>query len=164
MWFIILFILILLLCTGILVPSAFRMSLEEKPQPKNKKQSHKWDGPKTDAQINRMLAECIDFLKELGVPISDSICPQVRLTGSHRTYGRCCAKGSLKRYTKYDFYIELSGHTLSKSEKFLRNTIIHELLHTVPDGLCHTGEWKKWARYVNARTDYNIQRLAGDER
>lgn len=111
-----------------------------------------------------MLAECIAFMKELGVPVSDSICPQVRLTGSHRTYGRCCAKGSLKRYTKYDFYIEISGHTLKKSDKFLRNTIIHELLHTVPDGLCHTGEWKKWAKYVNARTDYNIQRLAGDDK
>ena len=48
-------------------------------------------------------------------------------------------------------------------EKPLRKTLIHELLHTVPDGLRHTGEWKKWARYVSARTGYNIQRCDGDE-
>ena len=163
MWFTIAFILILLLCTGILVPWAFGMYTKITPHHTTPKRSHKWEGPKTDARINRMLCECIEFLKELGVPVSNSICPQVRLIGSHRTYGRCCARGSLKRYTKYDFYIELSGHILNKSDKFLRNTIIHELLHTVPDGLCHTGEWKKWAKYVNARTGYNIQRLAGDE-
>ena len=110
-----------------------------------------------------MLAESIVLMKELGVPISDSICPEVRLVGSHCKYGRCCSKGSLKRYTEYDYYIEISGHTLQNTEKSLRNTIIHELIHTVPDGMCHTGEWKKWAKYVSTKTGYNIKRLDGDE-
>ncbi len=76
-------------------------------------------------------------------------------------FGRCCTKGSLKRYTEYDFYIEISGHTLQNTERSLRNTLIHELIHTVPDGLCHTGEWKRWARYVSAKTGYDIQRCGG---
>ena len=29
--------------------------------------------------------------------------------------------------------------------------------------MCHTGEWKKWAKYVSENTGYNIQRLSGDE-
>ena len=45
----------------------------------------------------------------------------------------------------------------------LRNTLIHELIHTVPGGLCHTGEWKKWAKLVSEKTGYNIQHYGGDE-
>lgn len=136
---------------------------EIKPQPRrrNYRPYRRWDGPKTDERINGMLAECIALMKELGVPISDSICPEVRLTGTHCNFGRCCSKGSLKRYTEYDFYIEISGHTLQNTERSLRNTLIHELIHTVPDGLCHTGEWKKWARYVSAKTGYDIQSCGG---
>lgn len=110
-----------------------------------------------------MLAESIALMNELGVPISKSICPEVKLIGSHCKYGRCCSKGSLKRYTEYDYYIEISGHTLQNTEKSLRNTLIHELIHTVPGGMCYTGEWKKWAKYVSAKTGHTIQRLDGDE-
>ena len=110
-----------------------------------------------------MLAECIGLMRELGVPISDSICPEVKLVGTHSYYGRCNPKGSLKRFTEFDYYIEISGHTLQNTEKSLRNTLIHELIHTVPDGMCHTGEWKKWAKYVSEKTGYNIKRLDGDE-
>jgi len=133
------------------------------PRPRQKRQSYAWKGPKTDERINRMLAECIELMKELNVPISDCICPEVRLTGSHSYYGKCCLKGRLKIYTEYDYYIEISGHTLENTKRSLRNTLIHELIHTVPDGLCHKGEWKKWAKYVSENTPYNIKRLDDDE-
>ena len=116
----------------------------------------RWTGPRTDERINRMLAECIELMKELGVPISKSICPEVILKGTYSYFGRCCSKGSLKNYTEYAFYIELSGFILENTEKSLRNTLIHELIHTVPGGLRHRGEWKKWAKYVSERTDYHI--------
>ena len=123
----------------------------------NRRSYSRWKGPKTDERINSMLAETIVLMKELGVPISESICPEVKLTGSHSYFGRCCPKGSLKRYTvEYDYYIELSGHTLHNSEKSLRNTLIHELIHTVPGGQCHTGNWRKWAKHVSEKTDYHI--------
>ena len=123
----------------------------------------RWNGPKTDEGINQMLKECIDLLKGLGVPISESICPDVMLTSTHVNFGRCCPKGSLKKYTDYDFYIEISRWTLKNTEKSLRNTLIHELIHTVPGGLCHTGEWKKWAKFVSEKTEYTIQYRGGDE-
>ena len=123
----------------------------------------KWKGPKTDARLNEMLAESIVLLKEIGCPISDSICPEVVLTGTHCYYGRCCPKGSLKKYTEYGYYIEISGYTLQNTERSLRNTLIHELIHTVPDGLNHRGVWKKWAEYVSGKTGYVIRRCEGDE-
>lgn len=155
-------LLLLVIVIIVLLPLLF----DNKPtpqRPRKPRQSYKWNGPKTDERINYMLAECIMLMKEIGVPISDSICPQVRLTGSHRSYGRCCPRGYLKRYTDYDFYIEISGHTLENTEKSLRNTLIHELIHTVPEGMCHTGEWRKWARYVSEKTGYNIKCRDGDE-
>lgn len=156
----ILLLLIIILIT--LSPVLFD-SEHSKPKERKKRKPYKWNGPRTDERINAMLAECISLMKDLGVPISESICPEVRLTGSHSYYGRCSPKGSLKRYTEYDFYIEVSGHTLENTEKSLRNTLIHELIHTVPGGLCHTGEWRKWAKYVSEKTGYKIQRLDGDE-
>ena len=165
MWFIVTIVLLAALCAVIITPSIFKMDTDDKPRrntPKQKptKPTNKWDGPKTDTRINEMLAECITLLKNLNVPISRSICPTVKLIGSRRTLGRCCKKGSRKKYTEYDYYIEISGHTLGNSEKSLQNTIIHELLHTVPRGMCHTGEWKKWAKYVSQKTGHTIQRLA----
>ena len=120
----------------------------------------RWKGPKTDERINIMLKESIALMKELGVPISDSICPLVTLTSAHSYIGCCCPKGSRKKYTEFDYNIELSGFALNNSEKSLRNILIHELIHTVPGGLSHTGEWKKWAKFVNSRTEYDIQRYA----
>ena len=159
------FIFLLVVVLICLFIRLFKEDYEPRPQPKPRKKrtSYAWKGPKTDARINRMLAECIELMKELGVPISDSICPEVKLVGTHSYYGRCNPKGSLKRFTEFDYYIEISGHTLQNTEKSLRNTLIHELIHTVPDGLCHTGEWKKWAKYVSEKTGYNIQRLSCDE-
>ena len=159
------FIFLLVVVLICLFIRLFKEDYEPKPQPKPRKKraSYAWKGPKTDARINRMLAECIELMKELGVPISNSICPEVILVGTHSYYGRCSSKDSLKRYTEFDYYIEISGHTLQNTEKSLRNTLIHELIHTVPDGMCHTGEWKKWAKYVSEKTGYNIQRLSCDE-
>lgn len=140
-----------------------KYGMTDEPRPDMSRPRIRWKGPKTDARINRMLAECIALMKELGIPISDSICPEVSLTGSHYNFGSCAPKGCVKRYNVYDFYIEISGYTLENTEKSLRNTLIHELLHTVPGGGSHTGAWKKWADYVNRRTGYDIRRCDGDK-
>lgn len=159
------FIFLLVVVLICLFLRLFKEDYEPKPQPKPRKKraSYAWKGPKTDARINRMLAEGIELMKELGVPISDSICPVVRLNGSRCRYGSCYDRGARKAYTEYDFYIEISGHILQNTEKSIRNTLLHELLHTMPEGYDHRGEWKKWAKYVSEKTGYNIKRLDGDE-
>ena len=133
------------------------------PRPRQKRQSYAWKGPKTDVRINRMLVECIELMKELGVPISDSICPEVRLNGSRSRMATCYDRGGRKAYTEYDYYIEISGHILQNTEKSLRSVLLHELLHTMPEGYDHRGEWKKWAKDVSEKTGYTIKRCEGDE-
>ena len=169
MWFTIILIFISALCAVFISPSLFETQKDTVHEPRRnapktgRKPSARKKNPKTDARINQMLAECTALLKELNVPISSSVCPTVKLIGTRRTLGRCCAKGSRKKYTEYDYYIEISRNTLNNPEKSIRNTLIHELLHTVPDGMRHTGAWKKWAKYVSSKTGYTIQRLGGEE-
>ena len=57
----------------------------------------------------------------------------------------------------------IPGFTINNTERSLRNTLIHELIHTVLGGLSHKGEWKKWADYVSGKTGYHIQRYDGDQ-
>ena len=42
----------------------------------------------------------------------------------------------------------------------IKDTIIHEILHTFKDTIGHKAKWQYYARYVNNRTDYHITRLA----
>ena len=178
MWFTLTIILLSALCIILIRPSLFETDKEtytvngpNRNKPRQKGPTHKrtlntakpinkWDGPKTDARINQMLSECTALLKELNVPVSSSVCPTVKLIGTRRTLGRCCKRGGSKSHSEYEYYIEISRYTLNNPEKSIRNTLIHELLHTVPDGMCHTGEWKKWAKYVSQKTGHTIQRLA----
>ncbi len=174
MWFTLTIILLSALCIILIRPSLFETDKEtytvngpNRNKPRQKGPTHKptlnpakpinkWDGPKTDPRINKMLAECTALLKELNVPVSSSVCPTVKLIGTRRTLGRC----RLQKNSEYNYYIEISRYTLNNPEKSIRNTLIHELLHTVPHGMCHTGEWKKWAKYVSQKTGHTIQRLA----
>ena len=114
---------------------------------------------KTDPGANCMLGESIETLTGLGVPISKSISPVVVLNRSHNILGKCCQRGCRENQTDYDFVIVISRFTLEESEHIIRNVFFHELIHTVPGGLCHTGQWKKWANYVSEKTGYRIQRL-----
>lgn len=118
---------------------------------------------RTKEELNRMLSEEIKELRSINVPISDSISPEVVVVASHSHYGECHGKGSWANDTGYDHVIALSAYTLNNSEKSLRNTIIHELIHTVPRGYTHKGQWKKWADFASAKLGYNIQQYDGDE-
>ena len=164
MWYIVILILLAMLCLAFITPSLFDTDTAEVPRhnaPKTgQKPVSKKKNVKTDARINQMLAECTALLKELNVPVSSSVCPTVKLIGTRRTLGRCCKRGDSKSHSEYEYYIEISRYTLNNPEKSIRNTLIHELLHTVPHGMCHTGEWKKWAKYVSQKTGHTIQRLA----
>lgn len=45
----------------------------------------------------------------------------------------------------------------------LKNTILHELLHTCPGCMSHGPEWKRLANKVNAAYGYNIKRCNDSE-
>ena len=110
-----------------------------------------------------MLQWGITTLRQLNIPVSESICPVVQLAKAHSFFGQCCRKGCGTNKTTYDFLIRISIFTLGNSEKSIRNTILHELLHTCPGGHGHKGKWAEYAAIVNRALGYHIQRKGGDK-
>jgi len=105
--------------------------------------------------------ECMDELENLHIPVCRNVRWKIN-TRSKNNWGMC----SILHYDMYfDFQIEIAVHLLENPDAFdsLKNTVIHELLHTCPDCFCHTGLWKKYAEKVNRAYGYNIQRCVTKE-
>ena len=63
------------------------------------------------------------------------------------------------------YIIEIAALLLDERtpEEYLKNTIMHELLHTCYGCMNHTGRWKKLAERVNAAYGYDIKRAATED-
>lgn len=57
----------------------------------------------------------------------------------------------------------LLDESVCESDFGLRNTLIHELLHTVDGCKGHKGKWEELANKVNANYGYGIKRCSTDE-
>lgn len=76
-------------------------------------------------------------------------------------WGQCSLVRHVSDWNDCSFEIQVSERLLQDDtpEYALMNTVIHELLHTVKNGMGHKGVWKKYATLVNEKTDYHITRL-----
>ena len=110
-----------------------------------------------------MLATARQMLEAIDVPISKSICPNVKLKNCTSFFGRCCHKNSKQNDSDYDHLIQISSFTLGNTEKSLMNTMLHECLHTIEGSRKHDETWKHWAGIVNRHYGYDIKRQGGDK-
>ena len=103
----------------------------------------------------QLLAQCEYELASIGVITGTvkEIKYNPRLTS---TWGRC------KKAGNGCFVIELSKVHEKIAEKFIKDSIIHELLHTCKGCYNHGAEWKRLAQKVNEAYGYNIKRTATD--
>lgn len=70
--------------------------------------------------------------------------------------------GQCRKNPDGTFEIEIAKQLLVDdriSEKACKETILHELLHTCPGCMKHTGMWKTYARYINSLYGYKIKRV-----
>ena len=71
-----------------------------------------------------------------------------------------------KRYIKYSKFekhsIEISKWVMELNDDIIKNTILHEIIHCLPNCSNHGEEFKKYAHYINRKLGYNISRL-GDK-
>ena len=107
--------------------------------------------------LNDYAKVCMAELDAIGVPYRSS-----RFEVNSRAvkrWGQCRSNGD------GTFTIQISSVLLEpvNSSKGLKNTIIHELLHTIVGCLNHGDEWKKWADVVNSAYGYNIKRTSSAE-
>lgn len=100
-------------------------------------------------KLNRLAKESEQELRDMG--FSDKLNKRIDYTISNAKsrLGQCCEK---KHINISKWLLEVG------TDKEIKNTIIHELLHTFDDTIGHKEKWKMYARKVNSYGVYNITR------
>lgn len=102
-------------------------------------------------ELDAMLASLAAELRGLGIPVSPKLLPGVQVnTRAKRRLG-CCI------YREGVYRIEVAAALLD-DPPMLRETLLHELLHTCPGCRNHGEKWKQYASYVNSKLGTSIQR------
>jgi len=106
--------------------------------------------------LQQITGKCMDELEAIGIELGrvENVIVNTRAV---KRWGQC------KKLASGGFEINISSRLLDESapEISLKNTIIHELLHTCRNCMNHGAEWKYLAQKVNrAYPQYNIKRTA----
>lgn len=103
--------------------------------------------------LHAVARDCLGTLSRLGIPVGiiREIAPDTR---SRRRWGVC------RKDADGTFRILISVRLLSDDAPLdaLRDTLFHELLHTAPNCMNHTGNWKQYAERLNKELGLNITR------
>jgi len=131
-----------------------------------------------EQKLKRIYLECVQELKIIGIDILNS--EQIGTIDislskrNNKRYG-CCKqeepdvktkyveKVGRKRIIKYakfnKHHIEISPWIMDLDENIIKNTILHELIHCLPNCNNHGDMFKKYANYINDKLGYNISRV-----
>ena len=108
--------------------------------------------------INHVFHHCCNLLDKIGIEYGEIVSVTVN-TRAKKRWGQCCVEGYRT------FSIDISSRLLDNSVdiKRLENTMLHELLHSVPGCMNHGDKWKMYAEKVNRAYGYDIKRCASYE-
>lgn len=113
----------------------------------------------TIKNFEKQFAECYTELSSLGYTRElTSKKYQLHFIDTLKTLGRCKNCGS----NRYTIYLNKAFADIEK-EQNIKNTIMHELIHSLDGCMRHTGRWREIADIVNARLGYNINRTSSHE-
>ena len=107
-------------------------------------------------ELDGLLWEMWERLKKLGIPVSSKIRPGLLVNTRARRRLGCCY------YQSGRYWIEVSQAVL-EDEDLLKQTLVHELLHTCPKCRDHGPKWKAYAQTVNEKLGYRIERTVKTE-
>ncbi len=107
--------------------------------------------------LQKCYRECKAELDSIGIKYGNIVSIQSANLSSS-VWGRCTRNGDI-------YKIEINNILLESAESYrgLKNTIIHEMLHSCPNSMHHTGSWKNLARIVNSKLGYSISRCSSEE-
>lgn len=110
--------------------------------------------------LDAFLREADWMLRQIGIPVADSVNPHVKVIADPTVFGVHQVRSEFSKGDdqSYEHQILLSAMTLENSKKSVMNTLLHELLHTVPDGSHKNGgvEWLRYADMVNRTYGYRL--------
>ncbi len=107
-------------------------------------------------ELDGLMARLRRELISIGIPVSNRLEPEVRINTRARRWLGCCY------YQSGRYWIEVSQAVL-EDEDLLKQTLVHELLHTCPKCRDHGPKWKAYAQTVNEKLGYRIERTVKTE-
>lgn len=136
-----------------------------------------------EEKLKVLYETCIQELKTISIPI-DKVqeIGEIHIKLAKRNAKRygCCkqsepdkryyhwVKRNHKKIKVYDKFwrhdIEISKWVMELDEKIIKNTILHELIHCLPNCNNHGKKFKELAEYINQNLGYQIQRLGNKEK
>ena len=134
-----------------------------------------------DERLQLLFNDCKNELGSIGIDLNNKSIGKITISIGKRACKRygCCKQESpvksskyvekigRKRYVKYALFekhnIEISKWVMQLNTDIIKNTIMHEIIHCLPNCSNHGNEFKKYANYINCKLDYDISRL-GDKK
>lgn len=108
--------------------------------------------------LRAVTLDCLQTLRRLNIP-TGPIREVYADSRSRRRWGVC------KKEPDGSFRIGISVRLLEDGAPLqsLRETVFHELLHTAPGCMDHSGSWKRWAELVNRELGLSIRTSMGEK-
>lgn len=129
-------------------------------------------------KLNKLFQECISELVSIGINIQDNKdIGKVEIHISKRNnkrYGVCkqeepdastmyverIGRSKVIKYLKYKKHtIEISPWVMELDDSIIKNTIMHEIIHCLPNCNNHGKIFKQYAKYINQKLGYDISRV-----
>lgn len=104
--------------------------------------------------LEKLTEICLKEVTSLGIKPAKNITWTINKRAKSR-WGLC------KKVSPFSFEIQIAECLLTDeriSEISCKETIIHEILHTCPGCMNHTGKWKLYASKINETYGYHIAR------
>lgn len=131
-----------------------------------------------EEKLERLYNECIEELKKVDLDFTDEkkygkIDIKIAKRNAKR-YG-CCKQenpdksnkvwqnGKIQYAKFYIHHIEISKWLMELNDEIIKNTIIHELIHCLPNCNNHGKYFKYYANIIKKELGYNITRLGNKE-
>ena len=111
-----------------------------------------------EKRLEEVFNECIDEMLAIDIPFGKITEVTINYRAKSR-WGQCQKRYDYTVGTIYKININADLCHPDASERGLKETIIHEILHTCPNCMCHTGEWKRLADFVNDCYGYDVKRV-----
>jgi predicted SprT family Zn-dependent metalloprotease len=101
--------------------------------------------------INNLLQDIITEAKNINIPVGN-INPIVKInTRATKRMGQCCRRGD-------KYFIQISSFIITEDKKAVKETLAHEILHTVYGCFNHGEKWKYYAEKMGRKYGYDITR------
>lgn len=112
--------------------------------------------------LNCCLKDVIQEAVAAGIQIQ-TIEPEVVInTRAKSFWGRCTAVISRSAASTV-YRIEVTTRLIGTDESSIKNTLMHEVIHTCKGCMNHSALWKRYASIVNEKYGYNVKRVTSSE-